>query len=291
MNVRHLLTLTAILASCGGESLHLGNDDPAAGSGASGGDGGTSGNAGPRVSVGLPFSSFPPQEGCGTDPALQPLLGTWQGQLEDFFLNQVDTIRLVIDGANAAGICGSVTWGSLPPLPAAEDPDAHYPPEEYWQSEGWGGGPPVVRVPGVPYTIVSAAARLPMVRFGVLPTEPWRSWCELQTPVADPYSTNGWGCLGMDPVSTSSDVPGTCEVRTPSGDTKNVPEMRCLGCFFSNSVCDCNETGCVSRSVQEQPFELALAEDGNSLSGAFEPLRPWAEEVLHLYLERVQPNP
>ena len=162
---RHALVLLTLMAGCGGESLHLGNDDPEPGTGGTGtGTGGTAISAGGTgagggASVELPLSNWPDQDGCSSDPELAGLLGAWEGQLEDFFLMPVEAIRIVINGASATGICGSVTWGNLPPLEPATDPDAVYPPEPYWDMPGWGGSPSATVIPGVPYTIVSGGAR------------------------------------------------------------------------------------------------------------------------------------
>lgn len=67
----------------------------------------------PRVSVGIGAVGY---GSVGTAPALA------FGALEDFYLQPIKSVRLVINGASEQGICGTFTWGDGPAPAAPTDP-------------------------------------------------------------------------------------------------------------------------------------------------------------------------
>jgi hypothetical protein len=249
------LCLFWLVFACSGENLDLGYDvsKQVPGSDTSmSGTGGTGGTAGTPPGG----STWPPQSGCVTDPSLAALIGTWDGELEDFFLKPLEHVHLVIDGASSDGFCGSFTWGDKPPFPLADDPNALYPPADNWQPFGWGGAanqalPPVE---GFPYTITDSGERLPTVRLGITQSEPWRSWCGIQTPVAD---AGTWTCDHVCRDGSNEDV---------------THQFLCGACDpQAGAVCVCDQSSCGAVQSSKQSFDLTLSADGKTLTGPFQP--------------------
>jgi hypothetical protein len=177
-------------------------------------------------------------------------------------------LRIVINGASAAGFCGTVTWGTKEAPPPADNPAGPYPPADYFDPNGYGGGPNLPPIEGYPYTIIDAGERLPTLRLGVGSVEPWRSWCALQTP--DPHRS---GCYND----------AACAV--------NQVSLQCLACSDAGGACVCDDSSCTAIKIPENEFDLTLAEDGNSLSGTFtgtSSLAPWYSYETSLYLEHVE---
>lgn len=292
--------LLVLAAGCAGTDLDIGHDLSAsqiAGTGGSGAGGvGGTGAVGP-VS-GEPLPTVPSQTGCPTDPELAALVGTWEGNVEDFYLRPVEHLRIVINGiSNTQGVCGSLTWGTKEPPPAPSDPETTYPASDYWHYSGAGAGnlPPIA---GFSYTLVDGGARLPNVRLGVGSNEPWHSFCALQTPVS---AGDGWGCVEPN-YELSLYPPDAAAICTAGGETHTA--FHCLSCSgpVAELHCQCNDGGCVAAHDRDVRFELALAPDGMSMSGPFDkagaeyhyPIIDHPEDIgshwqtgVSIYLERV----
>jgi hypothetical protein len=214
--------------------------------------------------------------------------------VEDFYLRPVEHLRIVINGiSNAEGVCGSLTWGTRESPPPAADAEAMYPTSDYWTYTGGGAGnlPPIE---GFSYTLVDGGARLPSVRLGVGSNEPWHSFCQLQTPV--PVG-GGFDCVqpNYELFSYPPDEDATC---VAGGQTHTA--FHCLSCsgLAAELHCQCDADTCIAAHDRDVRFELALAADGQSLSGPFTPGGPdyyypylngarWPEGV-SIYLERIE---
>ena len=124
---------------------------------------------------------------------------------------------------------------------------------------------------------------------GVISTEPWRSWCALQTPVPDQLATTGWSCVSAR--SSTVDDDGHC-LLVSATSSEPLPEMLCFGCHSHSAFCECNATECAPQLNQEPTFELSLSADGNALTGTYQEFvgAPVASG-LRLYLERVATEP
>jgi hypothetical protein len=249
-----------LLVACSGESLDIGHDvsNQSLAAGTGGGGGGSSGNKGGTggSTVSPASAPWPAQSGCATDPELAGLVGTWDGDLEDFFLKPLEHVTLVINGASSDGICGSFTWGDKPAFPPADNPDALYPPADNWQSFGWGGAanqmlPPVE---GFPYTITDSGERLPTVRLGITQSEPWTSFCAIQTPVRDGA---GWTCDHV--CRDASDVNATTQFLCGACDP------------LAGAICTCDPASCDVVRSSPQSFDLQLSKDGKTLTGVYQP--------------------
>lgn len=180
-------------------------------------------------------------------------------------------LRIVIHGASSAGICGSLTWGTAAPPAPASDPAAIYPSSDYWRFNGVAGATGVLWAPpieGFPYTITQGGERLPTLRLAVQKSEPWKSWCELQTPVG---GGGDWNCIQPDATSwrTSDDGPdASCVVSLPHG-TASYSAFQCSACLpaAGGDLCACGADRCDAEQQRQQTFDLTLSPDEESLSG------------------------
>ncbi len=286
MTTKRSLLVGCLLFACGGESLNVGNDVanqslvPTLGAG--GGGGLSAGGAG---STGGSGQNAPPL-GCRTDPGYSAVVGTWDGDLEDDSPRPVEHIRIVISGANFDGLCGTLTWGEKTPFPPADDPNALYPSADYWTPFGYGGSPAQFLPPveGFPYTLTGNAARLPNVQLSVVQSEPWTSWCQLQTPVLvndeSRPATNGWAC---------AHVGSECDA---SPNISADEAFMCGACEATGPLCTCSSASCYVVKDSKQAFILTLSADSQTLTGVFQPAlafpQPaWESSNTSLYLARV----
>ncbi|HEX5101056.1 MAG TPA: hypothetical protein VFV94_16210 [Polyangiaceae bacterium] len=269
---RKPLASALVLLACAGQHLDVGNDPPAEDTGVSGtggGSGGTGavmvGNGGSQLSGGgtagtpPPSIEWPSQTGCDTDPAYQDLLGTWQGQLEDFYLQRIRPLTLVINGASSHGMCGSLKWGDGEAPPPATDPSAAYPSPNVYDVMGYGGSPGYSPLDGVTYTIVQGAVRDRSVRLSIGPRELWRSWCELQTSY--PIEV-GYSCLPYSDVGYSwgPEPDGIC-----TAGKRSFSNFACFICLAG--VCECDERSCTASTSDHLELALTLSSDGRVLTG------------------------
>lgn len=274
---RKPLASTLLLLACAGQHLDVGNDPPEEDTGvpgtggASGGSSGsvTGGSGGTQVTGGgtagtlpqptSPSIEWPSQTGCDTDPAYQDLVGTWQGQLEDFYLQRLKSLTLVINGASSHGMCGSLKWGDGEAPPPATDPSAAYPSPYVYDVMGYGGTPGYSPLDGVTYTIVQGAVRDRTVRLSIGTRELWRSWCELQTSY--PIEV-GYGCLPYSDVGYSwgPDPDGTC-----TAGNRSFSNFACFIC--TNGVCACDEQSCTASTSDGIEIALTLSSDERVLTG------------------------
>lgn len=290
------LASTLMLLACAGQSLDVGSDPPGEGNVAPLSSGGSSGNTlstggaaplgggtgGLGTGASAPLPEWPAQSGCETDPAYQDLLGTWQGQVEDFYLQRLKSLTLVINGASSQGMCGSLKWGDGEPPPPATDPSAAYPSPNIYDLMGYGGQPGYTPLDGFTYTIAKGAVRDQAVRFSIGTWELWQSWCELQTS----YRYNGgWNCVPESDMGYSwgPDPNGTCVI-----GNRNFSNFTCFVCLAN--VCACDEQSCRAAG-SDGNFEIALtlSEDRTVLSGpADDRATGTYEDGAAYYLERMK---
>jgi hypothetical protein len=245
-----------------GAQGQAGGFDGSGGRGATGGTGGTAGSAGTGGSgggAGVPITS------C-TDAF--PFLGTWDGNILDFFFEPLDELKLVLVVENDE-IVGRLTWGGTgDPLPPVEGADVPWPPG-YWDDAGpepTGNAPEPW--PGFAYTVVRGAGCDTTLRFSVSTAEIWQEWCTLQTPV---YTNDvGWGCTLQGGGSSDGK---TCTVQPAGMAPETYPMWRCNACgAFGrplSAVCQCNEAGCFASHEATHTFDLAysISAEAELLSG------------------------
>ncbi len=225
------------------------------GSGASGTTGGSaSGGTGGSTGITSCNDSF-------------PYLGTWQGNILDFYFEPTETLELVLYADASGTITGKLTWGEGPSPPAPEGADIPYPPG-YWEQQSnimpVSVGPEPW--PGFAYTIVRGAGCDTTFRFGVSTAELWQNWCALQTPVYTP--DYGWGCTLQGGGSSDGK---TCTVQPASGAWATYPMWKCEACgaFGFSGVCACDQSGCFADMTATHTFNLAYSVSGGAeiLSG------------------------
>lgn len=300
------LASALVLLACAGQSLDVGNDPkgedgvglPGDGTGGiagvmstgaqpSGGGsvgvqpsgGGTFGAAQPPST---PSVEPPSQTGCDTDPAYQDFVGTWQGQLEDFYLKRIKALTLVINGVSSSGMCGSLKWGDGEAPAPATDAAGPYPPTAVYDVMGYGGSPGYTPLDGFTYTIEQGAVRDRTLRLSIGTNELWQSWCELQTSF---HYQGGYNCVPDSDTGYGfgSEPGGTC-----MAGNRTFSNFTCYMCLAS--VCACTEEGCAANSsYDELDIGLTLSEDRKVLTGPADDRATgyYAEKGAAYYLERV----
>jgi len=238
----------AMSGGTGGDAMSTGGSDI----GMAGASNATGGSAGVQE---------PPITSC-TDSF--GFLGTWEGNVFDFFFEPLESLRLVMAEDPESGvIAGTVTYGEGDPPPPPESADIPYPPG-FWDDPFAfrGGGEPW---PGVPYTVVRGAGCDATLRFSFSSTEIFDDWCRMMEPVYTPEY--GWGCTLQGGGGGDQD---TCTVTTNEGETATYPMWKCAACgFVGPRVCECDEGGCFASLEPDNYFDLALVDGlgGSILSG------------------------
>jgi hypothetical protein len=235
-----------LLWSCSGQAIDVGSNGEAGarttaggnaggtGTGAGQGPGGVSGTGSARATaVGTPtanpgtLTSWPDLTECGADGGI-PFEGAWTGYAQG--QGNEDNFTLELTGTSEAP-CGTLTFGEPRAYPPATDAAVPYPPsfnlENLW------------RAPGFAYTLLGIAVDGPRVQFHVAYSEPYASWCRLQTsyPHAD---LQGYRCLPSDFAYNPGE---RCGGGTSAASAKCHHEA-CLGTF--NPPCACDESRCIA---------------------------------------------
>jgi hypothetical protein len=198
--------------------------------------------------------TWPGVDDCTANSDL-PIVGTWHGYVESQGAPW-DTLTLVIRGASVAGgVCGALTVGSGTPPAPATDPDHVY-------SLAPTGYIPHV-VPGYTFTLLGGTTDGTRVRFSLSESEPWRSWCQLQTSYdwnLDP-TTHDCRCVPDWRVSGMSD--GTCRmVASPPFTDIIVDCNKVSTCIATPPPCTCVAAGCDGNlSTTNVAFDLSFAAD------------------------------
>src|SRR5664280_229240 len=196
-----------------------------------------------------------------------PFLGTWEGNILDFYFNSTEALKLELSEDASGVITGKVTWGAGAPPPAPQGADIPYPPG-YWEQQSglhFTGAPDPW--PGFAYTIVRGAGCDTTFRFGVSTSELWQDWCALQTPIDS--GSFGWGCTLLGGSGSSNGT--SCTIYGQNGQTQTYPLWKCNACgsFGMNGVCACDQNGCFSNTTATQTFNLTYSVSGGTeiLSG------------------------
>ncbi len=275
---RHQFVLGALIAlGCSGRAIDVGpggtdtggNDVGTGGAGSTAHGGSSNAGALPPTDCTdtTPLPVWPDSSSCagGSD---SPLVGTWNGYVENGSAPW-DQLTLVITGASMnGGVCGKLTLGAGPPLnfPPATDPNVGYPPGH---DEAVGGSPSIS--PGYASTILNGTTDGMRVRFSVVPSEPYRGWCQLQTSY-NLKSLGGCGCLPNMAVMRDMSN-GLCEYYDESH--AHDFEVNCGKFSLCNaglSVCKCNAAGCDASMLPgkidfDLRFTADTAEGSNTGSG------------------------
>ncbi len=205
-----------------------------------------------------PRPTWPSGDACaGANP--QPMVGLWKGYIEAQPAPW-DTILLDIQGVTETGtLCATMTLGKGTPPPPATNPDIGYPPGLIVNLTSF--RPPIIE--GFTYTLLDGTVQDGRARFGLPNNQPWRGWCALQAPIADPVNYR-YGCL---PNTGAMVDPNTHECRIPLDgmDGMYVPvDCRKLTLCGPGSPCVCDAQGCDAdpngRYLFDLHFDVASAD-------------------------------
>jgi hypothetical protein len=301
--MKKAIVLTLLLVGCSGEQLDVGDNGASnnvesggsggagatggSGAGATGGTGavGGAGLGGTGGSAALPSGpELPDWSSVGACPdgeTLSAFVGTWEGALEDFFLNPLVPLRLTIDDATLDGACGTFTWGvGSPPPPSLTDPNNRG--EEFSSGGQTGYG---LR-DGFTYTILDGAARDETLRVGVTEAEYADDYCASQEEVFYDSRSGQWQCIPpWQSMAWGPDTPGDCTVYPVEGNSISYDMKRCAACGGAGiGFCSCNSTGCAAPATATQLFDFTLerSSTGDRL------VMPWESGDRTITLMRVE---
>jgi hypothetical protein len=202
-------------------------------------------------------------EPCANGPQA-PILGAWTGYVENQkWASGSDEIRMVITGANATQICGTVSLGSAPAPAPPSDPTVAYPPGEFdptgtpgsWDNQG----SLIKYAEGFVMPIAGAKIAGKRLTFQANWALPWKPWCALQTPVDVSVAGNGptFACVG----NVGTDDTG-CHL-VPSGTL-----IDCGTLLIAGSICTYTPQGCTAGDQACDSLSFDMQVSGDSTSGS-----------------------
>ncbi len=188
------------------------------------------------------------------------LVGLWEGAVQSATFERLARLRVEVLGASeTGGVCGTVHFGEdAPPLPAATDPNEHF-PESY--PPGWEGF-----YDGVAYTILEGAMQRDRIHFVVSRAELFKGWCELHESYYVGHSE--WFCIPTRSYMAVSET--VCRyVDLRNGSTHNVDFEQCNACM--GGTCACNDEGCTATGDPNERLTFDLQREGDEILGNLDP--------------------
>lgn len=191
-----------------------------------------------------------------TGASLADYVASWEGYTEaSQLVFGSDRVRLRIDRDGQ----GTVIFGESQTYPVATDPNVGYPPNEDQMQA-------VIKLiewrPGMQYPLHDAKVENKRIRFTLMQTDFYKTWCELQTPV----ETDQGGFYSCSTGGFSRDPSGVCS--TSRGEVIDCSKaMLCIGV---PRVCTCTETSCTSAQDSFTQWDAALRDNGKSMEGTFQ---------------------
>lgn len=187
------------------------------------------------------------------------LVGEWEGYIEHrTWPSGSDSVRLSITAATETSVTGAITFGTPASFPPPTTPTEAYPDDA--RCNNWDTpGPHLLE--GYAFTILEPKVTDLRIRFGIQQLEPWKPYCELQTPVA---TGDGWyDCL---PSGSSKYGEGDCAIAEDSENWVDVPCCQMKFCFQGGG-CTCDASGCtIDMSPGGVSFDLEV--EGNDADGS-----------------------
>jgi len=191
-----------------------------------------------------------------TGASLADYVDQWDGYTEAHeFVPGSDRVRVKINGDGQ----GTLVLGESQTYPPATDPNVGYPPGE---NDMFGFLKQSMFRPGMEYPLHGVKVESKRIRFTVSLNDFYKSWCELQTPVAtnDP---NVYFCGPNNGYSMNDQ--GMCFDGLTQAPIDCGKAALCMGPL----TCVCTATSCTSSEDQSVQFDAALREDGTLLDGTF----------------------
>lgn len=283
MRFAQLLGIYCLLSACGGESLDVGKTDDSIKNVETGGSGGTGGTE----PLGTPLPEWPAADVCVAGSEL-PVVGVWEGAVQDQFFQDVIPLRVELLGASERdGVCGRVRWSEGDPLPAPTEPRERWPDDPRL---GFGGNTSFM-YEGHTYTMLDGGARADQVRFRITAAELWRPWCELQTSSWHPNRMIH-SCLPPHDSLENVGTDFTCVLHEQGGSDIILDPGVCQLCY--TQVCTCNSERCVAdpRNVHDS-LKFDLRFDAESAIGVVTGLYGYSflegRNYADVFLTRVEP--
>jgi hypothetical protein len=204
--------------------------------------------------------------------------GSWTGHLESYagFPSRADSVAISLDVASDGSLEGKVTLGDAPPPTPPTSKDQIWPP-------GLTPGVSAMDAPSSPiegftyqaHDVTWVSRRL---RFSIQLSEPWKPWCELQSPYdanANATATGGepaWRCAPISGIVPSDAT--TCQLfeDTP---TESRPCAVVDLCQSAGHPCLCTAAGCTAGGDAMSPSSFAatasfdVSLDGDQGDGTF----------------------
>ena len=265
-----------VMNATGGKGATMGGSGAMTATGGSGATKATGGSSATKATGGSSAASGGTVGTGGTSSAIIttcdgsfPFLGTWEGNILDFYFEPTEALKLELSADASGTITGKLTWGSGAPPPAPQGADIPYPPG-YWDQQtklGYVATPDPW--PGFAYTIVRGAVCDTTFRFGVSTYEIWQDWCKLQTAINS--GSFGWGCTLRGGSGSTNGT--TCTIYAQNGGSQTYPLWKCNACGafrgINSGVCSCDQNGCFSNPTATQTFDLTYSASGTTqiLSG------------------------
>jgi hypothetical protein len=199
-----------------------------------------------------------------TGASLSDYQGSWEGYVEAFeWPDSSDKIRVMLDAeGNGVLEVGEPLSGPPPEV----DPDSG-PPN--FPNNGYPfGGATQALMPGFSFPIAGAVVQSSRIRFGTILGEPYREWCELQTPYLDELNTDEgprYGCLPNTGYESTGDGNNIC---FSTEDPEHTMPFDCnkLAC---QHTCACDAEGCtLANNVAQMVFDAELEAEGEELDGS-----------------------
>jgi len=191
-----------------------------------------------------------------TGASLADYVDSWDGYTEARqFVPGSDRIRLNITGDGQ----GSLVLGESQTYPPATDPNVGYPPGEGDFMSA------TIKAstfrPGFEYPLHGVKVESKRIRFTISTNDFYKSWCELQTPVA----TNNPDFYSYCPNGFSSNGEGMCFAADTGAPVDCSKVALCTGVL----VCTCTASSCTADLNYNTQFDAALREAGTLLEGTF----------------------
>ncbi|MBN1611772.1 MAG: hypothetical protein JW940_34380 [Polyangiaceae bacterium] len=193
---------------------------------------------------------------------LSSYAAAWNGYVEAFsFPSGSDRVRVTLDEQGD----GWLQIGDVEQLAAPTNPDVGWPEGVFGiRSEVTPG---MDLMEGVRYPITGAVVQQERIRLSVDPYDAFKAWCELQTSVLHQGEVPArYGCSLNAGYGWNEEDGGVCTVGTDNGESIPIDCGKAIIC--AGSVCACDETACTAGDGDSVPFDAALDDDGQSLTGS-----------------------
>ena len=210
------------------------------------------------------------QELGNTKSGIAAFVGEWDGYIENYQLpSGSDRVKIVL-ALEGTDLTGTVVFGTGDPPAPPTDPDVGY--------LSAATEDPCVEAFG--YSVLGAQLTSERLQFKLSSSEPWKAWCEMQTPIEDTVNAGG-NYMCVPNCGTAGSDQG-CYLECP--DNVELP-VDCGKLGLCQFMCKCTADGCsVPMAPGALSFDMAVTGDKADGSIAF----LMSSAIHNLRLTRVQ---